>query len=260
MRSTLQLYPATWEQYRRADSAGPHAEQQMASTAHVHPAPSAREMTPARPYLDPGFRGQLGRSEWPTQARFLLQAQSTQHCMRPATMQLLNNQESFGGICTSPSEASADELDTTCVDFSSGAHNVSAQDFSAGIVRAQLPPQAAIWRPCEQLHLSAMALRGGPEALAPQQSMPANVEFRDAANSVLFRESLSLDYPLDEVFYLYYPAAPRSLMFYLEGNVALPKSTTLNTVFSMCNNKHTPVIIWARIPVIINPERAPQWS
>ncbi|KAJ2348168.1 hypothetical protein GGH91_001514, partial [Coemansia sp. RSA 2671] len=90
--------------------------------------------------------------------------------------------------------------------------------------------------------------------------MPDNVEFRDAANSVLFRESLSLDYPLEEVFYLYYPSAPQSLMFYLEGNIALPKSTTLSTVFSMCSNKHIPVVIWARIPAVKNPEHTPQWQ
>ncbi|KAJ2743542.1 hypothetical protein GGI20_003670 [Coemansia sp. BCRC 34301] len=90
--------------------------------------------------------------------------------------------------------------------------------------------------------------------------MSVNIEFRDAANSVLFRESLSLDYPLEEVFYLYYPTAPMSLMFYLEGNVALPKSTTLNSVFSMCNKRQTLAIIWAKIPVVANPEHAPQWS
>ncbi|KAJ2909762.1 hypothetical protein GGI21_001557 [Coemansia aciculifera] len=105
-----------------------------------------------------------------------------------------------------------------------------------------------------------MILRGKQNELNPQQNMPDNIEFRDAANSVLFRESLSLDYPLEDVFYMYYPKAPRSLMFYLEDNVALPKSTTLRAVFSMHNGKPIPVVIWARIPVVINPERTPQWS
>ncbi|KAJ2865691.1 hypothetical protein GGH94_002052 [Coemansia aciculifera] len=177
--------------------------------------------------------------------------------MQPATTQQLDNERS----CPSPTEESADELDSTYVDLDNSAHNTSAQGLlvPANIVRAQLPLSVASWKPCEQPRYPVMTQSGWPEPHASQQSMPVNVEFRDAANSVLFRESLSLDYPLEDVFYLYYPTAPRSLMFYLEGNVALPKSTTLDTIFSMCSNKHIPVVVWARIPAVINPEHTPQW-
>ncbi|KAJ2112181.1 hypothetical protein IW146_004805 [Coemansia sp. RSA 922] len=260
--ATAQLQPvASWADHYNAIqlNAGqlqPHMSA-MRSTLQLHPA-----MVEQYPQADPGLYGHVEQSKWRSRACMLPQTQSVQHSMQPATMQLQpNNERPLAVSCASPSEEHADELDSTCVDLDSGAYNASAQGLlvPANIARAQLPLPAASWKLCEQPRHAVMNQNGWPEPPASQQSMPVNVEFRDAANSVLFRESLSLDYPLEDVFYLYYPTAPRSLMFYLEGNVALPKSTTLDAVFSMCSNKRIPVVVWARIPAVINPEHAPQW-
>ncbi|KAJ1962519.1 hypothetical protein GGI12_002603 [Dipsacomyces acuminosporus] len=88
-------------------------------------------------------------------------------------------------------------------------------------------------------------------------SSPPNVEFRDASDGVLFQETLSYDYALEDVFYQYYPSAPRSLIFYTYGNIALPKRITLNELFTRCNVRELPVVVWVKIPVS---SAHPQWK
>ncbi|KAJ1836492.1 hypothetical protein LPJ63_000280 [Coemansia sp. RSA 2711] len=90
--------------------------------------------------------------------------------------------------------------------------------------------------------------------------MRPNIEFRDAANTLLFREAISGDYPLEDIFTQYYPDAPRSLLFYMCGNIALPKRSTLNEVFSQYAIQHLPVVIWAKMPVALDPDHEPQWQ
>ncbi|PIA17371.1 hypothetical protein COEREDRAFT_7716 [Coemansia reversa NRRL 1564] len=92
------------------------------------------------------------------------------------------------------------------------------------------------------------------------QSMLPNIEFRDAVNSILFRESLSEDYPLEDVFMQYYPDSPQSLLFYMQENIALPRKTTLGGLFKQYNIRELPVVIWARMPVSANPGHQPQWQ
>ncbi|KAJ2616012.1 hypothetical protein H4S08_000973 [Coemansia sp. RSA 1365] len=92
------------------------------------------------------------------------------------------------------------------------------------------------------------------------ESMIPNIEFRDAVNSILFRESLSEDYPLEDVFMQYYPDSPQSLLFYMQGNIALPRRSTLGGLFKQYNVRELPVVIWARMPVSANPGHQPQWQ
>ncbi|KAJ2711908.1 hypothetical protein H4R19_003024 [Coemansia spiralis] len=90
-------------------------------------------------------------------------------------------------------------------------------------------------------------------------SMPPNIEFRDAANAVLFRESLSSDYPLEDVFAQYYPDAPPTLLFYVHGGIALPRQTTLRSLHGLHAIRELPVVVWARMPVSADPTYSPQW-
>ncbi|KAJ2774384.1 hypothetical protein IWQ57_000843 [Coemansia nantahalensis] len=90
--------------------------------------------------------------------------------------------------------------------------------------------------------------------------MQPNIEFRDANNALLFRESLSNDYPLEEVFAQYYPDAPRALMFYVHRSIALPRQTTLRSLHSLHAIRELPVVVWARMPVASDPSYSPQWQ
>ncbi|KAJ2721963.1 hypothetical protein GGI07_003613 [Coemansia sp. Benny D115] len=155
-----------------------------------------------------------------------------------------------------------DELDITHVESSD--------------LRAELPQVYTVARclppPSQQMLPSiSQALQGhavckaerpiiGPYARHPKQSSPAmNVEFRDAANQVLFREMLSANYPFEEVFYQYFPSAPRNIVFYITGNVAIPRSATLTDVFSQFSVGQIPIVIWAKAPRTSTREDSPEW-
>ncbi|KAJ2632959.1 hypothetical protein H4R22_000858 [Coemansia sp. RSA 1290] len=90
-------------------------------------------------------------------------------------------------------------------------------------------------------------------------AMEPNIEFRDASNAVLFRETISGDYPLEDIFNQYYPDSPRSLLFYIQDKIALPKKSTLNGILNQYNFQSLPVVVWAKVPVVANPNHTPQW-
>ncbi|KAJ2853074.1 hypothetical protein FB639_006605 [Coemansia asiatica] len=89
---------------------------------------------------------------------------------------------------------------------------------------------------------------------------PSNIEFRDASNSILFVEHLSSDYPLEDVFYQYFPDAPQALLFYVFGDVALPKQSTLSDIFSEFTIQELPVVVWVKMPVPYAPGLSPKWK
>ncbi|KAJ1732386.1 hypothetical protein LPJ61_002069 [Coemansia biformis] len=128
----------------------------------------------------------------------------------------------------------------------------------------RLPPPHALLlelRKDDRASSRAPAARhiGAARPTPTMPSMQPNVEFRDAANSLLFREALSSDYPFEDVFAQYYPDAPRSILFYIQGNIALPGRTTLNILYNQYNMRQHPVVVWARVPVATDPHYMPQW-
>ncbi|KAI9501609.1 hypothetical protein BX070DRAFT_254146 [Coemansia spiralis] len=90
--------------------------------------------------------------------------------------------------------------------------------------------------------------------------MEANIEFRDASDTVLFQESVSNDYPFEDIFYQYCPDAPRSLLFYLQGGLAISKRTTLSEIFDSFEATELPLLVWAKLPTPANPDHCPQWQ
>ncbi|KAJ2497992.1 hypothetical protein GGH96_004669 [Coemansia sp. RSA 1972] len=93
-----------------------------------------------------------------------------------------------------------------------------------------------------------------------KDTFSSNIEFRDATNAVLFRETISTDYSFEDIFTQYYPDAPRSLLFYISGGIVLPKQSTLSSVFSQYNVDQLPVVIWAKMPIASDPAHTPQWQ
>ncbi|KAJ1774002.1 hypothetical protein LPJ74_000101 [Coemansia sp. RSA 1843] len=93
-----------------------------------------------------------------------------------------------------------------------------------------------------------------------EERMGPNIEFRDATDTVLFQESVSNDYPFEDIFYQYCPDAPRALLFYITDNIAISKRSCLNTVFASFDVKQLPIIVWARLPTPVDPNHCPQWQ
>ncbi|KAJ2781668.1 hypothetical protein H4R18_002721 [Coemansia javaensis] len=161
-------------------------------------------------------------------------------------------------------DTSDEELDQTRVDLGTCGGSDGLRGPALPLL---LPPPMLLSRPqspLPQLPPPHMLLAKHPtqrgSAAPNMHRMSPNVEFRDAANTVLFQELLSGDYPLEEIFGQYYPDAPSTLLFYMEGNIALPRSTTLRSLHSQCEIRRLPVVIWVRMPVPANPQHTPQWQ
>ncbi|KAJ1944321.1 hypothetical protein GGF37_002246 [Kickxella alabastrina] len=209
---------------------------------------------PSNQYLaGQGNVGAVGRQTPPKSAAAMLEAQSVQSGMQPSAPKILDSGSQIEPEFNDTGNLETDELDITHVDY--GPH---ALPPSAGTMPA--PPQFRVFERSSNINrLNAEQQNNGQDGPAFKQSAMPNVEFRDASNTVLFDESLSDDYPLEDVFYQYYPTAPRALLFYFSGNIALPKRSTLESIFAQFSVRKLPVIIWTRMPIATNPGHTPQW-
>ncbi|ORX72815.1 hypothetical protein DL89DRAFT_83221 [Linderina pennispora] len=155
--------------------------------------------------------------------------------------------------------ASADELDITHVETPNQV--ISLPGVSSLLMGINAPNKRSAPGANSLEFLAKWPICNRGMSLARGRSRAGHrVEFRDALGSFLFRDILSSDYILEDVFFQYYPNAPRNVIFYTYDQVALPRQTSLGYATRCYGDGGDTIVIWVRQPASADSDYEPRWS